>query len=69
MDGSKCTLTRPCHGTARHTISTQLGFSESRFKGGAHIFRSVLKDVAVFKVRRSARFDHEAATMPAVVLF
>ena len=48
VDGSKCTLAKPCHGTARHTISTQLGFSESGFKGGAHIFRSVLKYIAVF---------------------
>ena len=65
MDGSKWTLSEPCHGTARHTISTQLGGSESRFK--AHIFRRVVKDVAVFKVRRSALFDQEAATLRAVV--
>ena len=53
----------PRHGTADN--QHQLGVSESRFK--AHIFRRVVKDVAVFKVRRSALFDQEAATLRAVV--
>ena len=66
VDGSKCTLAKPCHGTASHDQHST-GVFGKQVQSGAHINRSVVKYIAVFKVRRSALFDHEAATLRAVV--
>ena len=55
----------PRHGTSHNQHST--GVFGKQVQSGAHINRSVVKYIAVFKVRRSALFDHEAATLRAVV--
>eukprot|EP00964_Phaeocystis_antarctica_P016129 scaffold8923_cov67-Phaeocystis_antarctica.AAC.11 len=59
MDALRALPRHARHG--RQSASTWV--SESRFK--THICRRVVKDVAVFKVRRSALFDQEAATLRA----